>query len=111
MKKKVIKGIVIIVSIICVLGLIIFINRMNSIKITDKEGKVYYAREGKNVNISNCNLKIISIEENQVVIENNGKKRVCKYGEEIDIYDNYENDKTGEYIYSFRPIQTITFEK
>ncbi len=110
MKKKIV--LIAIIILVCIIGLILIINRINSIKITDKDGKSYYAKEGDIVNnIFGCSLEIINIEETEIVVKVNGDTKTYKYGIEIPIYDRVSNKPTGTYIESFAPVQYITFKK
>ena len=108
MKKKKI-WIIVVSVLILIIGIIFIINRINSIKVIDEEGKIYYVNEGDKVNLLNCHLEIISIEDNQVIVKINGNLKTCDYNTEIPIYLN--NESRGLYITNFAPMQSIVFEK
>lgn len=110
MKKKKI-WIIVVIVLILIIGIMFIINRINSIKVIDEEGKIYYVNEGDKVDLLDCYLEIISIEDNQVIVKINGNLKTCDYNTEIPIYVDDKNESIGLYITSFAPIQYITFEK
>lgn len=111
MKKKMIIIIIILIILVVISGLIWIVNRINSVKITDKDGKTYYAKEGDKVNnIPNCSLEIINIEETEIVVKVNKSTKTYKYGVEIPIYYSM-NQSNGMFIESNAPVQYIKFEK